>query len=435
MATTTTAETQPGLAPYAAPYIADLYGTVGALMNQEYVPYEGDRIAQMSPLQLQAAAAAASLGPSKYTAQGATAVNEALNAAKSFSPKVSSGKIDTSFLTPQTMQAAQTAYDPRSGLQTFQMGPVADVGTDRFIDQNYAQQYMSPYIQNVLDRQMLEAQRQADIATQSRNAQAVKAGAFGGARQAITDAEAARNLATQKADIEAAGLQNAYAQATKVYTSDAARALQSAMANQTTGYNVGAQNLAAQLGVQSLGAQQMTQIELANLAARTQAAQANLNAATQMQGLQTNAAIQQNAQNIQAQQAQGQLGLGALNTQANLAGQYGVLGAQDFNQQLSALNLQNTLGTQQQTQAQNILNQQYQDFQQQQQYPYQQATWASNILQNAPTGTTQTQTAPNPSWQQTAIGLGTALTGLAKGGAVRSHRSAGLADLMISKLG
>jgi hypothetical protein len=38
----------------------------------------------------------------------------------------------------------------------------------------------------------------------------VKAGAFGGGRQAIVDAEAARNLAIQKGDIQARGLQDAY---------------------------------------------------------------------------------------------------------------------------------------------------------------------------------------------------------------------------------
>jgi hypothetical protein len=69
---------------------------------------------------------------------------------------------------------------------------------------------MDPYMQNVVNIQQREAQRQADIASTQRGAQAVGAGAFGGSRQAIMDAEAARNLATQKGDIQARGLQDAY---------------------------------------------------------------------------------------------------------------------------------------------------------------------------------------------------------------------------------
>jgi hypothetical protein len=73
-----------------------------------------------------------------------------------------------------------------------------------------AGQYMDPYMQNVVGIQQREAQRQADIAGTQRGAQAVGAGAFGGSRQAIMDAEAARNLAIQKGDIQARGLQDAY---------------------------------------------------------------------------------------------------------------------------------------------------------------------------------------------------------------------------------
>ena len=86
--------------------------------------------------------------------------------------------------------------------------------------QNFGNQvgnYMSPYMQNVVDVQQREAQRAADIASTGRNAQAVKSGAFGGSRQAIGDAEAARNLALQKGDIQAQGLQNAFNQASNQY--------------------------------------------------------------------------------------------------------------------------------------------------------------------------------------------------------------------------
>ena len=86
--------------------------------------------------------------------------------------------------------------------------------------QNFGSQvggYMSPYMQGVVDIQQREAQRQADIAGTQRGARAAQAGAFGGSRQAIENAEAARNLAMQKGDIQAQGLQNAFTQAANQY--------------------------------------------------------------------------------------------------------------------------------------------------------------------------------------------------------------------------
>jgi hypothetical protein len=126
----------------------------------------------------------------------------------------------------------------------------------------YAMQaYMSPYMQNVVDVQQREAQRQADIAGTQRNAQAVQAGAFGGSRQAIMDAEAARNLAMQKGDIQATGLQSAYQQAQQAQQYGAGlglQGLQAGMAGVGQGIGMGYQGAGqlANLGQQQLAAQQ-----------------------------------------------------------------------------------------------------------------------------------------------------------------------------------
>jgi len=71
-------------------------------------------------------------------------------------------------------------------------------------------QYMSPYMQQVVDIQQREARRQADVSGQQLASEAVQRGAFGGSRQAILEAEAARNLQTQLGDIQARGLAGAY---------------------------------------------------------------------------------------------------------------------------------------------------------------------------------------------------------------------------------
>ena len=74
-------------------------------------------------------------------------------------------------------------------------------------------QYMSPYMQNVVDIEKREAARQAGLMGTQQQAQATQAGAFGGARNAIVQAERERNLAQQMGDIQAKGSQAAYEQA------------------------------------------------------------------------------------------------------------------------------------------------------------------------------------------------------------------------------
>ena len=78
---------------------------------------------------------------------------------------------------------------------------------------NAIQAYMSPYMQNVVDVQNKEAQRNAAIAGTQQQSDATKAGAFGGSRDAIMRAERERNLATLMNQNQAQGLQNAFQQA------------------------------------------------------------------------------------------------------------------------------------------------------------------------------------------------------------------------------
>jgi hypothetical protein len=75
----------------------------------------------------------------------------------------------------------------------------------------YAQaSFMSPYMQNAVDRQKFEAMRDYSVGLSKQRAQATGAGAFGGSRQAIAEAEANRNLQQQLQNIQAAGTQKAF---------------------------------------------------------------------------------------------------------------------------------------------------------------------------------------------------------------------------------
>jgi hypothetical protein len=111
---------------------------------------------------------------------------------------------------------------------------------------NNVQAYMSPYMQNVVERQQQDATRQAAIAGQAQQAQAARSGAFGGSGDYLMRGQAAGNLARQKGDIQAKGLQDAYTQALAQF-------------NTAQGQNQAAQQLNAQqqqfgagLGLQGL---------------------------------------------------------------------------------------------------------------------------------------------------------------------------------------
>ena len=75
---------------------------------------------------------------------------------------------------------------------------------------NIAQSYMNPYLQSVLDPQMAELRRQNDITNMQANAKLTGAGAFGGGRQAIMNAENNRNLMQEMNKTVGQGYASAY---------------------------------------------------------------------------------------------------------------------------------------------------------------------------------------------------------------------------------
>lgn len=99
-------------------------------------------------------------------------------------------------LTPAQLQAIQLgisgigAYQPmmEAGAATLGQG-VAQLAPGAY------QQYMDPYIGEVLGQSLQDLQRQADIERQRIGQAAVGAGAFGGSRQAVAEQELQRNVA------------------------------------------------------------------------------------------------------------------------------------------------------------------------------------------------------------------------------------------------
>jgi hypothetical protein len=486
---------QTNIPEYAQEPFKQLVGKAEAVANQPYQNYTGARAAQFTPMQLQAFQSAQNqqvapqLGAASNIAQAAAmqGLGQQYNPSQFSAQQISPGQIGYqgvnagNFGFERVGAGPQVQADRISGGQIgFDRVGAERVGTQGFTAPGAAEAYMSPYMQSVIDVQQREAQRQGDISRTQRGAQAVGAGAFGGSRQAIMDAEAARNLAQQKGDIQAQGLQSAYQQAQQMFTSDQARALQAQQANQQTGLQAGQLNqqaglTAGQAGLQSyMQAQQANQqagmqaqlanqqeaqrAALANQQAGLTTGQAGLGAYMQAQQLNQQAGLTSGQANLQAMmQAQQQnqqagleaqrlseqsrqfgAGFGQQGAQTALQGAntLGQLGQQQYGQQVGITGQQASFGGFQQQQLQDMLNQQYGAFQAERNYPYQQLGFLSDILRGTQ-GTTRAMYEAQPSTMQNLAGLGSAaygvsrMVGMAEGGAVKS---AGLAELALSRM-
>ena len=83
-----------------------------------------------------------------------------------------------------------------------------------------AGEYMSPFMQKVVDVQKERAILDAQRAGADRAAQAVQAGAFGGSRAAVQEGLADEALSRQLAEIQASGQQQAFEQAQQQFERD-----------------------------------------------------------------------------------------------------------------------------------------------------------------------------------------------------------------------
>lgn len=298
-------------------------------------------------------------------------------------------------------QAAGTNYKAGSygnqyqGIQDYR----ANANT---FDRGDARQYMSPYQQEVTNVAKREAIRDADVRRQVQAGQSTRAGAFGGTRDALLQAEGERNLSTQLGDIQSKGLQSAYDAAMQQFNADQARQEQS----RQFGYGQMA-NEAMQRAQYGQAANQLTE-----------------------------------------QSRQYGAGLGLQGLQAGMQGaqQLGALGQTEFQQGMDINKLLAGYGQQKQQQQQNIYNQQYQDFLNQRAYPQQQLAWFSDLTRGLPLSqsTQQMYQAP-PSTLSQGVGLLTAGAGAygaynmanrgyADGGSVQETSPAGLMALALSEM-
>jgi hypothetical protein len=111
------------------------------------------------------------------------------------------------------------------------------------------QTYMSPYTQNVIDASMRDLARQRDITLNEMGAAATRAGAFGGSRQGVAEAETQRAFAETAADTAARLREAGYTQAAGLAQADLAQRMAAAQGG------IGAAGAGLQQQVAGLGAQ------------------------------------------------------------------------------------------------------------------------------------------------------------------------------------
>lgn len=374
------------LPEYAKPYFQSLMGGAQGLLGQDYTPFPGQRVADFTPEQRQVQqdvlsqqtpgqfgaatglATAAGLGslfagqyrPGQFNAQQIRQPN--LQQFQMGAPQQVQGQQVTS---PQ-MQTAQTGFNPR--LDYFQMGPAREVSgfninapqmqgaqtgygqgeleqyrmdAPEIFGQPQAEQYMSPYMSNVLDVQKREAIRNAQQGQLVQDLGAARQGTYGGSRQLIAGLERERNLGQQLGDIDARGMQAAFENAQQQFERDRA-----------AGMTAGQQNLQASLQQQQLGVQTGLQTALANLSADQQARVNNQAAQLQASGMNADQALRAALANQGVDVTRGQQNLASQLQTQQLGTQTGLQSALANLDAQSQANVQN-LAAQLQTQGLN----------------------------------------------------------------------------------
>ena len=203
------AGTESSLSNWAGDYVTDMLGRGWALADQPYQSYNGPLTSGPSGLQQDAFSGIAGLAlPNEYGSAG---------------------------------DMASDIYDNAGNLITAQW------------NNTWADQYMSPYIEQALTPQLEEIRRNSDIQRMLDNSRLTKAGAYGGGRQAIMNSELNDNTARLMNETVGKGYQDAYDSAGRMFTSDKQRKLEADKAG--LGYGLDAIRQIAGIGDQKLQGQ------------------------------------------------------------------------------------------------------------------------------------------------------------------------------------
>jgi hypothetical protein len=318
-------------------------------------------------------------------------------------------------------QAQANAYSQANmgqSLYTLGQGVGALGGAGDMYDPSGVQKFMNPFQQQVIDKALEQINRQGQLSRQNLQGQATRAGAFGGSRQGVQDAELERALSEQRNSAIVSGLSQGYnqaaTQAQQAFEQAQGRKLAQAQGYQGIGGLYGQQALQqAQLGQGGAGLQGTLSGQLAGLSGmygNIAGQQANISG----QQAQLGQSLGQGIGNL----AQGQFGIGQAMSQGlgslaaqqgNLATQGAALGQATQGMGQQEVNFLYNLGSSQQKQLQSELDAARQNELQQNMQPYQQMGFLSDIYRGAPTSSMsimqQSQATPSPFQQVAGLGI------------------------------
>ena len=406
-----------------------------------YQPYNFATVAPLSPAQLEGMNMAANTARQGV---GQSQVNDAIattQAETNFQPmQVSAGKIgiqrptanvaadnvQTNFqfspVQNQQVQSQGVTAQQIGGLNPLQAQQVQGQTVDAAqFDPNAMSRYTNPYEDQVVQQTISDLDRARQMTQNQNAASAVSAGAFGGDRQALLEAETDRNFLSEVARQTGALRQGGFDRGTALQQADLTRqqqagmqtaqfGQQAALANQRAGLTAGGQNLQADLARQqanqraglaadttsaanfmraqqlnaanNLAAQRATQQgniqaaqfgqrgQLANQDAAMRAALANQNAAMRNQQLNFDAQRFNADAGLQAALANQRAGMQASGMRQGAAAQLANLAGDLRGLQFADAAALQGVGGQQQAAAQQLLDDRYRRFAEQREYPF-----------------------------------------------------------------
>ena len=404
--------TQSTLAEWIGPYIADMLGKGWGLSETPYQSYGGQLTPEMNQNLQDAFSGIAGLAVPDAAMYGADSMTNVANqmGAMDYNAQDYTSQFQGQGTYGSQFQQANTPYSSQyqaqdGGYQSQYEVPdgmyqAGNISTDAF-NQDYAQQYMNPYVQSALNPMLDESRRQAEVSRLGDASRLTQAGAFGGSRQAIMDSELNRNLMDKQNQMLTQGYNTAYDKALGAFGADQGRDLQAQIAQDRSMQVAGQQGLesAAQRAKFGLAADEMSMKDR-DLAAkygmaademsmkdRDLAAKYGL-AADEMglkdRDLAAKYGVTADQMSQKDRQYESAFGLDALTSQLGAYDRAGTAGLRNLAAQSDLINQQAMLGSTERDMQQEALSADYAQFQQERDFPYEQLLFQQSLLQGLP---------------------------------------------------
>tara|TARA_B100000676_G_C18086969_1_gene855874 strand:+ start:2194 stop:3456 length:1263 start_codon:yes stop_codon:yes gene_type:complete len=367
--------------------LLDVFNTGRNLYNTtQYAPYNAATVAPLSPMQL------AGMQGVVDAAQAGIGQNELMNAINTtgaltnFNPlavgadtigmeRVGSRDIGPGFI-------AEERINPFAAINAQNIG-ADQVGAERFRDQSLTP-YMNTFEDTVVDSALGDIERARQMQQNQNAASAISAGAFGGDRQGIVEAETNRAALEQAAKTAAGLRQSGFESAAKRLEADANRALTAdrlnqasnlaaARSNQGANLTAARSNLAAEQSRAAQNAQNALRARLANQStdfqSQSQNAQNALRAALANQSTRFQTGRANQDARLRAALANQNALSDAARLRMNAANQLGSLGQDLRGTTFADMNAILGVGDMQQQQSQRILDDLFARFQDERDFP------------------------------------------------------------------